>query len=90
MPAIPPPSAAITCSEDGGAAPRAATKASITVSDEKYIAASTTGTGSVRLLRPPRKSASPHRTDELSARKIAAIDRSLSCLRVDQRRRGRL
>src|SRR3954466_16364244 len=72
MPSRPAPSEATTASVAGGPSPRAATKTAMTASDVRYIPQSTTGTGNVRLFRPPRKSASPQSTEELSASAIAA------------------
>jgi len=65
----------------------------IAVSDTRYWPPSTTGIGSVRLFRPPRKSESPQSTDELSASAIAATAGVSAVLRRQlgraQRRRPR-
>ena len=53
--------------------PAAVVDDTIAVSDERYMIASTIATGNDRLFRPPRKSASPHSTDEPSPNAIAAM-----------------
>ena len=54
MPTRPAPRAALTAVASGGPSSRAETNSAMNVSDDRYITASTTGTGKDRLLTPPR------------------------------------